>query len=351
MVTRLASGLAISCSLVACGGPTVTQSGAAPEPAVVSLAEPPKAAPISLSTASTTASAAPVAADLPAPTASSSPPAAQERVTIQPLKSSRFLGSKDLELFNGICQLRETKDGAGCSCCPDEPAAVGCAKNATEPKVNIEHVYRGAFSAPGTHEAYATGLSFECGNLGAWGVNWFFRRDGTEWKTVRTESSTHHVLHASIWNMAKGRHGLVSHEVISKNHYHTISFTTFALDGKASRAELLSWSNAGCPRRPSGFYNAVATYKGANNFDYNKDGRRDLVVTLEVRRRFGDASFEQACGKSYDTGISPFDAAPKQKHVIPLLFDGTQFRVEPKALARFNAANATVNKQGNAFLP
>lgn len=126
---------------------------------------------------------------------------------------------------------------------------------------------------------------------------------------------------------------------------------TYVVAMKIRRVELVGVAAAAALIVSLASNTALATYKGANDFDYNKDGHRDLVVTLEVQRLFADKRFEQTCGTAYDTGISPFHAAPKQKHTIPLLFDGARFRVEPKALARFNQAHATIDKQGNTFAP
>jgi hypothetical protein len=217
----------------------------------------------------------------------------------------------------------------------------------------IEHVFYGAFSAPGATEAYGTGEAYSCGNLSAWGANWFLRQDQQRWSVVSGNSYAHHVLHGTVWALADGRRGLVSHDVISKGFSEAIAFTTFAADGKPSRKELLSWSNSACIHRTPGFYQAVVTYGGANPYDHDKDGKRDLVITLEVKRRFANKAFQNECSAHFDRPNvpSPFARAPVTKHAIPLLFDGASFTPEAKALARFAKATAEVDQQGNPFNP
>ncbi|RLB49335.1 MAG: hypothetical protein DRI90_24635, partial [Deltaproteobacteria bacterium] len=141
--------------------------------------------------------------------------------------------------------------------------------------------------------------------------------------------------------------------VISKRFSEAIAFTTFAADGAPSRKELLGWSNSACIHRVPGFYQAVVTYGGANPYDHNNDGKRDLVITLNVKRRFADAAFQKECSDHFDQRKvpSPFDRAPVTKHLIPLLFDGSRFTPEAQALARFDKATAEVDKQGKPFQP
>jgi len=287
-----------------------------------------------------------------APSASAPAPVAP-RAAIKPLTSSKHLSQRDLAVFNSVCQLAETGDGIGCRCCPDEPAAKWCAEQTGEPMTTIEHVFYGAFSRPGATEAYATGHAYPCGNLSAWGASWFFRQDSQGWSLVRGERAAHHVLHAAVWDLADGRRGIVSHDVISKLFNEAIALTTFAADGAPSRAELLTWSNAPCYSQVPGFYGAQVRYVGANPIDHDQDGKRDLVVTLKVKRRFADDAFQRECTASIEkSGVpSPFDRAPAKEHAIPLIFDGARFTPEARALAGFEQAIAVVDQQGNAFEP
>jgi len=290
---------------------------------------------------------------LDAPPAASSAAKPAPPYVIQPLKTSKVLSKRDLALFNSFCQLDEDAKGVGCRCCPDQPASRWCAGGTADRQTTIGNVFYGAFTQAGVAEAFATGEGYSCGNLSAWGVNWFLRQESQQWSLVRGESFVHQVLHGAVWDLADGRRGIVTHDVINKSFTNTIAFTTFAPDGAPKRTELLGWSNSACIHRVPGYYQSVVLYGGANPYDHNKDGKRDLVITLKVKRRFADAAFEKECGAAFDQqgAPSPFDSAPTTHHAIPLLFDGSRFTVERRAMARFGKATAEVDKQGKPFEP
>lgn len=267
---------------------------------------------------------------------------------IEPLKRSKFLSPRDVAVFNDVCQLQDGKEAAGCTCCP---LSDWCVETDRPPLATIEHVFHGAFSAPGTKEVFATGYAYECGNLSGWGATWFLRHDGTKWQPVRGESSTHHLLHGATWKRDDGTRGLVAHDVIGKGFYETIAFLTFDDEGVPSRQPLISWANSDCSRRPPGYYGSAVAYVGANAVDHNRDGKRDLVIALDVRRRFVDEAFERECGIWFDDTDkpSPIGKMAAQRVTIPLLFDGASFTPDAKALAAFEALTATVDRAGKAF--
>ncbi len=354
-------------ALVACGGPTAQNRTDLPEPAgpggVGSSAVAQGAAPDDdadrLERVAATAGDdgdddEPVlsAADVP-PAASSASSKSAPPFVIKPLGTSKLLSKRDLALFNSFCQLDEDAKAVGCRCCPDQPASQWCAGGTADRQTTIGKVFYGAFTQAGAKEAYATGAGYSCGNLSAWGVSWFLRQERQQWSLVRGESYVHQVLHGAVWDLADGRRGIVTHDVIHKSFTNAIAFTTFAPNGAPKRTELLRWSNSACIHRVPGYYQSVVLYGGANPYDHNKDGKRDLVITLKVKRRFADAAFEKECGVAFNQAgaPSPFDRAPTTTHAIPLLFDGAGFTVERRALARFGKATAEVDKQGNPFDP
>lgn len=355
---------ALALVLMACGGPTTPRGGDPAEP----TGGPPKAddAPpaddadwldhIAASAGDDADDEQPVTAPDPSPGPAPTPaPAASLAAkpppyVIKPLKTSKFLSKRDLAIFNSVCQLDEDAKGVGCRCCPHEPASRWCAEGKFDRQTTIEHVFHGAFTQTGAVEVFATAEGYSCGNLSAWGATWLLRQEGNQWSVVRGAIGTFHVLHGAVWNLADGRRGIVTHDVINKSFTNSIAFTTFAPDGAAKRNELVSWTNSACIHRNAGYFHSVVTYGGANPYDHDKDGKRDLVVTLKVRRRFADAAFKNQCYASWDKGgPSPFASAPEVKHAIPLLFDGRRFTAEPKALARFIKATAEVDKQGKPF--
>lgn len=265
---------------------------------------------------------------------------------IRPLKRSKFLSARDVDVFNDVCQLVDGEEGAGCTCCP---LSDRCADIGGPPFATIEHVFHGAFSAPDVEEVFATGRG--CGNLSAWGVTWFLRHDGTRWQPVRGESNTYHLLHGATWRRADGRRGLVAHDEMGKMGDEAIVFLTFDHQGKPTRHPLLTWANPGCAWRVPGFYASVVEYVGANAVDHDRDGKRDLVVALDVRRRFVDEAFGAECGawyEAHDKGPSPIEKMPAKRVAVPLLFDGATFTPEPKALATLEALTAVVDEAGNA---